>query len=101
MPVACRLVANMITSNVNSKINRSMDDPLLLAAELGRYGLTTTKEIRSVLKAYAVRVMATPSLSLKRTTGECTARLMDRSKMSEAPSLLMRCWHLSSPWVPN
>ena len=79
-----RLVANMITSNVNSKINRSMDDPLLLAAELGRYGLTTTKEIRSVLKAYAVRVMATPSLSLKRTTGECTARLMDRSKMSEA-----------------
>ena len=79
-----RLVANMVTSNVNSKINRSMDDPLLLAAELGRYGLTTTKEIRSVLKAYTVRVMTTPSLNLKRTTGECTARLMDRSKMSEA-----------------
>ena len=62
-----RLVANMVTSNVISKINRSMDDPLLLAAELGRYGLTTTKEIRSVLKAYTVRVMTTPSLSLKRT----------------------------------
>ena len=64
-----RLVSNMVTSNVNSRINRSMDDPLLLAAELGRYGLTTTKEIRSVMKAYTVRVMATPSLSLKRTTG--------------------------------
>ena len=107
-----RLVANMITSNVNSKINRSMDDPLLLAAELGRYGLTSAKEIRSVLKAYTARVMATPSLSLKRTTGECTARRMDRSKMCEAsvqaltritqqagwqtaPSLLMRFWHQS------
>ena len=79
-----RLVANMVTSNVNSRINRSMDDPLLLAAELGRQGLTTTKDIRAVLKTYTARVMATPSLSLKKTTGECTARLMDRSKMCEA-----------------
>ena len=61
-----------------------MDDPLLLAAELGRQGLTTTKDIHTVLKAYTMRVMAAPSLSLKRTTGECTARLMDRSKMCEA-----------------
>ena len=29
-----RLVANMVTSNVISKINRSMDDPLLLAADI-------------------------------------------------------------------
>ena len=79
-----RLVANMVTSNVNSKINRSMDDPLLLAGELSRQGLNTTKEIRAVIRAYTARVMATPSLSLKRTTGDCTARLMDRSKMCEA-----------------
>ena len=79
-----RLVENMVNSNVNSKINRSMDDPLLLGNELGRQGMSTTREIRAVLKAYTVRVMATPSLSLKRTTGECTARLMDRSKMCEA-----------------
>ena len=33
-----RLVANMVVSNINAKINRSMDDPLLLASELGRHG---------------------------------------------------------------
>ena len=31
-----RLVSNMLVSNLHASVNRSMDDPLLLAHELGR-----------------------------------------------------------------
>ena len=78
-----RLVSNMVSSNLNAKVNRSMDDPLLLASELGRQGMTSIREIRDVMKAYKARIMGATNLALKRTTEEVTVRLMDRSKFCE------------------
>ena len=60
-----RLVANMIVSNVNAKVNRSCDDPLFLASELGRQGITGAKEIRDIMKSYKIRSMNSPNLALK------------------------------------
>ena len=78
-----RLVSNMVSSNLNAKVNRSMDDPLLLASELGRQGLTSISEIRNVMKTYKARIMGATNLALKRSTEEVTVRLMDRSKFCE------------------
>ena len=78
-----RLVSNMMSSNLASKVNRSMDDPLLLARELGRQGMTGVTEIRNVMKMYRARIMGAANLTLKRSTEEVTVRLMDRGKFCE------------------
>ena len=62
-----RLVSNMLVSNLHASVSRSMDDPLLLAHELGRHGLTSAKDTRSAMKTYKVRVMSAPNLALKKT----------------------------------
>ena len=62
-----RLVSNMLVSNLHASVNGSMDDPLLLARELGRNGLTSAKDIRDVMKSYKTRIMNAPSLALKKT----------------------------------
>ena len=62
-----RLVSNMLVSNLHASVNRSMDDPLLLAHELGRHGLTSAKDIRDVMKSYKTRIMSAPNLALKKT----------------------------------
>ena len=86
-----RLVSNMMSSNLASKVNRSMDDPLLLARELGRQGMTGVTEIRNVMKMYRARIMGAANLTLKRSTEEVTVRLMDRGKFCEdAISVLAR-----------
>ena len=86
-----RLVTNMVVSNINAKLNRSMDDPLLLASELGRQGMTSAKEIRSIMKSYKIRIMNSPNLALKRSTEEATIRLMDRGKVgAKALAVLSR-----------
>ena len=78
-----RLVSNMVSSNLNAKVNRSMDDPLLLASELGRQGMTRITELRNVMKAHKAQIMCATNITLKRTTEEVTVRLMDRSKFCE------------------
>ena len=86
-----RLVSNMVSSNLATKVNRSMDDPLLLARELGRQGMTSVTEIRNVMKTYKLRIMGVSNLALKRSTEEVTVRLMDRAKFCEqAVSVLSR-----------
>ena len=62
-----RLVSNMLVSNLHASVNRSMDDPLLLANELGRHGLIEAQDIRNVMKSYKVRLMSSPNLALKKT----------------------------------
>ena len=62
-----RLVSNMLVSNLHASVNGSMDDPLLLAHELGRHGLTSAKDIRDVMKSYKTRIMNAPNLALKKT----------------------------------
>ena len=62
-----RLVSNMLVSNLHASVNGSMDDPLLLAHELGRNGLTSAKDIRDVMKSYKTRIMTAPNLALKKT----------------------------------
>eukprot|EP00974_Lingulodinium_polyedra_P097448 9445008-Lingulodinium_polyedra.AAC.1 len=63
----------MVTSAVQSTVNRSMDDPLLLAAELARRVPTATASgvggaasgasaIRNVVKLYKARASLTPAL---------------------------------------
>ena len=62
-----RLVSNMLVSNLHASVNGSMDDPLLLAHELGRHGLTSAKDIRDVMKSYKTRITNAPNLALKKT----------------------------------
>ena len=53
-----RQVSNILVSNLQPSVNRSMDDPLLLAHELGRQGLTEAKDIRNVMKLYNGMVLS-------------------------------------------
>ena len=77
-----RLVNSMVTSAVNHKVNRTMDDPLILAKELSRCELASGSQagaIRHVVRLYKARTMASPALAMKRSTAEATIRLMDRT----------------------
>ena len=81
-----RLVNSMLTSAVNQKMNRSMDDPLILAGELIRSGLASgspASSLRTVTRLYRARTMNSPTLAIKRSTEEATIRVLDRSKMCE------------------
>ena len=78
-----RLVSNMVAPNLNSKVNRSMYDPLLLSSELGRQKMISVVEIRSIMKLYKARIMSSPNLCLKRSTEEATVKLLDRGKVCE------------------
>jgi hypothetical protein len=91
---AARMVECMVTSAVQNTVSRSMDDPLLLAAELARHVPTVTASgvggtasgvsaIRNVVRLYKARTSLTPALRLHRSTEEATVRLMDRSKFAE------------------
>ena len=73
-----RMVESMVTSAVQSTVNRSMDDPLLLAAELARHVPSTatgvsaamasgTSAIRTVVKLYNARAALTPQLRTHKT----------------------------------
>ena len=90
-----RLVSNMLVSNLHASVNRSMDDPLLLAHELGRQGLTEAKDIRNVMKSYKNRIMNDPNLAIKETTEEATTRVMDRGKLAQ---WLLLCCRVSRQW---
>ena len=82
---ASRLVTAMVTSAVNQKVNRTMDDPLILSKELSRRGVDCCPQssVRSVVRLYKARTMGSPTLTMKRNTEEATIRLMDRAKMCE------------------
>ena len=92
---SARMVDSMITSAVQSTVNRTMDDPLLLAAELSRHvpmvtaagvgGCTAAgvTAIRNVVRLYKARTSLTPALRLNKNTEEATIRLMDRNKFAE------------------
>ena len=86
-----RLVSSMVTSAVNRKINRSMDDPLMLSRELLRCGLASGSNVRQVVRLYKARTMSSPTLQMKRSTEEATIKLMDRAKVcEEAVTILSR-----------
>ena len=65
-----RMVESMVTSAVQSTVNRSMDDPLLLAAEFARQVPTCVpiasgmNAIRVVVKLYKARTAMTPQFRL-------------------------------------
>ena len=73
-----RMVESMVTSAVQSTVNRSMDDPLFLAAELARHVPSTAtgvsaamasgmSAIRTVVRLYKARISLTPQLRLHKT----------------------------------
>ena len=73
-----RMVESMVTSAVQSTVNRSMDDPLLLAAELARHVPSTAtgvsaamasgmSAVRAVVRLYKARTSLTPHLLLHKT----------------------------------
>ena len=73
--ISSRMVESMVTSAVQSTVNRSMDDPLLLSAEFARQVPSTTcahmasgmNAIRAVVKMYKARTSLTPQLRLHKT----------------------------------
>ena len=91
---SARMVESMVTSAVQSTVNRTMDDPLLLAAELTRHVATAAgvgggtaagvTAIRNVVRLYKARTSLTPALRLHKSTEEATIRLMDRNKFAES-----------------
>ena len=94
---SARMVESMVTSAVQSTLNRSMDDPLLLAAEFARQVPTCVpmasgmNAIRVVVKLYKARTSMTPQLRLHKHTEDATLRLMDRTKFAEGSiSILSR-----------
>ena len=70
---SARMVESMVTSAVQSTLNRSMDGPLLLAAEFARQVPTCVpmasgmNAIRAVVKLYKARTSMTPQLRLHTT----------------------------------
>jgi len=86
----------MIGSAVQAKINRSMDDPLILAAEIQRFlgdsaapkfaasgakpAASGAQGVRAIVRLYAQKTQVSPTLKLHRSTEEATIRIMDSSK---------------------
>ena len=92
--VSARMVETMVASAVQSSANLSIDDPMLLVAELARHvpramasGMgdraSGASAIRTVMNAYKARTSLTPALRWHRSTEEATVRIMDRSKFVE------------------
>ena len=85
-----RMVESMVISNMQSTVNRSFDDPLLLGAELARHAPSTAtgvnsgaSAIRNVVRLYKARTSLTPQLRMHKNTEEATVRIMDRTKFAE------------------
>ena len=70
-----RVVSNLVESAVNSRVNRSIEDPVFLASELCRTSLGTASGVKATLVAYKQRVLATPALHMKDSTEQCVLRL--------------------------
>ena len=52
-----RLVNSMVTSAVESKVSRPMDDPSMLSKEWLRCGLASGSNVRTVVRLYKARTM--------------------------------------------
>ena len=93
-----RLVNSMMTSAVDSKVNRSMDDPLVLSKELLQCGLASDSNVRTVVRMYKARIMKSPTLQMKRPTEEATIKLMDRAKVCEGAVHILSRIALKHGW---
>ena len=58
------LLSGLLASAAARKINRSIEDPLLLSEELMRHGMSTETSCWNILKLYKQRTLANPALQL-------------------------------------
>ena len=77
-----RVVAGLVDSAINSKTNRSIEDPIFLAYELQRFCLGTASGVKTALQMYKTRLMANPALQMKDSTEHCALRFMSPEKVS-------------------
>ena len=64
------VVSNLVESAVNSRVNRSIEDPVFLASELCRTSLGTASGVKATLAAYKQPVLATLALHIDQATHE-------------------------------
>ena len=79
-----RLLSGLLASAAARKINRSIEDPLLLSEELMRHGMSTETCCRNILKLYKQKTLATPALQLSAKLEACTLRFMLGNKIAPA-----------------
>ena len=77
-----RVVAGLVDSAINSRVNRSIEDPIYLASELRRNSLVTASGVKAALASYKNRLLASPALHMKQSTEECTLRFMQADKVT-------------------
>ena len=77
-----RVVASLIESAVNNRVNRSIDDPIFLANELSNKSLSNPAAIKATLAAYKHRLLANPHLHMKENTEHCILRFMLPDKVT-------------------
>jgi len=54
-----------VDSAINSKTNRSIEDPFFWANELQRFALGTSSGVKTALQMYKTRLLANPALQMK------------------------------------
>ena len=93
-----RLVASLVDSVINNKVNRSMEDPSFLKNELKRNSQATAHGVKTSLQAYKHRLMANPALHMKQSTEECTLRFLQEDKVCVQTTVIISSTIANSSW---
>ena len=92
-----RVLANLIETAVNSKTNRSIEDPLFLSREMMRNNLKD-HNVKTVMNLYKQRAMANQSLKLKDSVQDAAMRFMQPGKVSEESRSLLSAHIAEKSW---
>ena len=68
-----RVLSNLVESAVNSKTNRSIQDPLFLSQEMLRCKMAD-QNVKTVMALYKQRALTNPGLHLKESVQDATVR---------------------------
>ena len=82
-----RLCSNLLASQAQKLVNRSIADPIFLSQEMLRHGYPKAELVRTILKLYGQRALANPALAITRGVEEVTCRFMNVEKVARSTFL--------------
>jgi len=93
-----QLVTNLLASETNRVIHRTVQDPLFLAAELSRNGESQPEKARAIFKLYKQRAMINPAFKMPTNVEECSIRFMNANKVAQATKDMLRAVVVAEGW---
>ena len=93
-----QLVTNLLASETNRVIHRTVQDPLFLAAELSRNGESQPEKARVIFKLYKQRAMINPAFKMPTNVEECSIRFMNANKVAQATKDMLRAVVVAEGW---